>query len=58
MRKIKITVSNLLFVGCGTGKLLSNIHEQHPDAYLFGIDISNEMLHIARANLGEYAIVQ
>lgn len=48
----------LLDVGCGTGKLLSNIHEQHPDAYLFGIDISNEMLHIARENLGEYAIVQ
>ncbi len=44
-----------LDVGCGTGALLSMIAEQRKDIKLFGIDLSEEMIKVARANLGEAA---
>ncbi len=44
-----------LDVGCGTGALLSMIAEQRKDIKLFGIDLSEEMIKVARAKLGEAA---
>ena len=34
--------------GCGTGNLLQHFHEQHPNAVLYGSDISEGMLEKAR----------
>ena len=44
-----------LDVGCGTGALLAVIREQRKDVQLFGIDLSEEMIKVARAKLGEKA---
>ncbi|OAP38371.1 methyltransferase [Sinorhizobium glycinis] len=43
--------SSVLEVGCGTGRNLAMIGELYPDARLFGLDISAEMLATARAKL-------
>ncbi|MDE1158266.1 MAG: class I SAM-dependent methyltransferase [Neorhizobium sp.] len=40
----------LLEVGCGTGRNLLLAHRRYPDASLYGLDISAEMLQSARAN--------
>ena len=45
----------MLDVGCGTGSLLSMIHEKKPDAKLFGADLSDEMIKVAKGKLGEKA---
>ena len=44
-----------LDVGCGTGVLLSAIGQQRTGAQLFGVDLSEEMIKVARARLGEKA---
>ena len=44
-----------LDVGCGTGVLLAMVGEQRKAAKLFGIDLSEEMIKIARAKLGDKA---
>ncbi len=44
-----------LDVGCGTGVLLALVGEQRKAAKLFGIDLSEEMIKIARAKLGDKA---
>ena len=44
-----------LDVGCGTGALLSMIAEQRKAAQLFGIDLSEKMIKVARAKLGSKA---
>lgn len=41
----------LLDVACGTGKLLSYLYQQFPDAELYGIDGSQDMLLQARQRL-------
>jgi S-adenosylmethionine-diacylgycerolhomoserine-N-methlytransferase len=41
----------VLEVGCGTGRNLARIAGQWPKAQLFGLDISDEMLKSAAANL-------
>jgi ubiquinone/menaquinone biosynthesis C-methylase UbiE len=41
----------VLDIGCGTGGLLSVIHEQREAAKLFGLDLSEEMIALARAKL-------
>ena len=45
----------VLDIGCGTGALMSLIHESRKDARLFGIDISEEMIKVAQAKLGKAA---
>jgi S-adenosylmethionine-diacylgycerolhomoserine-N-methlytransferase len=42
---------SLLEVGCGTGRNLAVAANHYPDARLFGLDISAEMLATARKNL-------
>lgn len=42
---------SLLEVGCGTGRNLAVVAKHYPEARLFGLDISSEMLVTARAKL-------
>jgi len=42
---------SLLEVGCGTGRNLAIVARHYPEARLFGLDISPEMLVTARAKL-------
>lgn len=44
---------SVLEVGCGTGRNLIGAARRYPDAMLFGIDISEEMLGTALRNLGK-----
>jgi S-adenosylmethionine-diacylgycerolhomoserine-N-methlytransferase len=41
----------ILEIGCGTGRNLIHAARLYPDARLFGIDLSSEMLETARANV-------
>ena len=41
----------LLDVGCGTGYNLKNLHERYPNAKLYGIDVSGQMLEVAEKKL-------
>jgi ubiquinone/menaquinone biosynthesis C-methylase UbiE len=41
----------LLDVGCGTGRLLADVHASLPSASLVGVDLSTRMLGMARARL-------
>ncbi|MEM9230444.1 MAG: class I SAM-dependent methyltransferase [Pseudomonadota bacterium] len=43
--------AHVLEVACGTGRNLQLIRRKHPDAILYGLDISTEMLRSARAKL-------
>ncbi len=43
--------SSVLEVGCGTGRNLAMIGDLYPEARLFGLDISAEMLATAKAKL-------
>ena len=42
---------SVLEIGCGTGRNLIVAARRYPDARLYGIDISAEMLRTARANI-------
>jgi S-adenosylmethionine-diacylgycerolhomoserine-N-methlytransferase len=42
---------NVLEIGCGTGRNLARIAKRWPEARLYGLDISDEMLKSAAANL-------
>ncbi|MFM9977930.1 MAG: class I SAM-dependent methyltransferase [Sphingomonadaceae bacterium] len=42
---------SVLEVGCGTGRNLIAVARRYPDARLFGLDISEEMLATARAKI-------
>ncbi|MDO6963538.1 class I SAM-dependent methyltransferase [Rhizobium alvei] len=44
---------SLLEIGCGTGRNLAMAARRHPGAVFYGLDISAEMLALARARLGE-----
>ena len=46
----------LLEVGCGTGRNLLAAHRRYPDARLYGLDISAEMLASARRYFEDRAI--
>lgn len=46
---------SILDVGCGTGALLSMIHEQRREAHLCGVDLSEQMIEIAKAKLPQGA---
>lgn len=43
---------SVLEIGCGTARNLIKAARQFPDARLYGVDISSEMLATARANVG------
>ena len=45
----------VLDIGCGTGALLQMIQEKRKDARLFGVDLSEQMIQVAKAKLGEKA---
>ncbi|PMB52888.1 SAM-dependent methyltransferase [Fischerella thermalis CCMEE 5201] len=42
--------SNILDLGCGTGRLLDRLANQFPDMYATGLDLSPQMLRVARQN--------
>ncbi|MEM8906558.1 MAG: class I SAM-dependent methyltransferase [Bacteroidota bacterium] len=48
------TPRHLLEIGCGTGYNLKKLAERHPDAQLTGMDVSDDMLGIARKKLTPY----
>lgn len=43
----------MLDIGCGTGALLQMVQEKRKDARLFGVDLSEKMIQVAKAKLGE-----
>lgn len=45
--------ARVLEVACGTGRNLSLIRAHYPEAKLFGLDISEQMLVTARSKLGD-----
>ncbi|TMC47912.1 MAG: class I SAM-dependent methyltransferase [Chloroflexi bacterium] len=45
-------------VGCGTGRLLAQLHERLPDAELVGVDPSAGMVAQARTRLGQQSRVR
>lgn len=45
----------ILDIGCGTGALLRMIQDKRNDARLFGVDLSEQMIRVAKAKLGERA---
>ena len=49
---------SILEIGCGTGRNLGLAAKLYPATNLFGIDISNEMLKTAQANLSSAEVVQ
>ena len=46
---------NCLDIGCGTGALLSMIARERRNAELFGLDLSEQMIKVAREKLGKKA---
>ncbi len=42
---------NVLEIGCGTGRNLIEIAHRYPRAWLYGLDVSSEMLTSARASV-------
>lgn len=41
----------ILEVGCGTGKNLASLEYLFPDAQIYGIDLSGDMIHLARKKI-------
>jgi len=52
---LRLPFETILDVGCGTGALLSLLGQQHKNAKLYGIDISEEMIKASKAKLGSTA---
>ncbi len=48
----------LLDVGCGTGALLQTIVAAHSRVHAYGIDLSSQMIAVARRRLGDTAELQ
>ena len=46
----------MLEIGCGTGRNLVKMARRYPQAQLFGLDVSNEMLTSARAAIARAAL--
>lgn len=44
---------SILDIGCGTGEVLSRLLGKNPRMKAFGLDLSTEMLKLAKAKLGE-----
>lgn len=47
----QITPKNILEIGCGTGTNLKQLAKRFPQAKITGVDLSNEMLDIAKRKL-------
>jgi S-adenosylmethionine-diacylgycerolhomoserine-N-methlytransferase len=47
--------TNILEVGCGTGKNLKALARRFPLAAISGLDVSADMLAVARQNLGNFS---
>ncbi|MEM7531831.1 MAG: class I SAM-dependent methyltransferase [Chloroflexota bacterium] len=45
--------TNILEIGCGTGKNLIALCKQFPAAQITGLDLSKDMLNVAENNLGD-----
>ena len=45
--------AHILEIGCGTGRNLLRLARRYPDAILFGLDASQEMLATARRNIAQ-----
>jgi len=48
--------ARVLEIGCGTARNLVILAGRHPQAHFYGIDISNEMLRSARANIRRHRL--
>ncbi|MBU3093672.1 class I SAM-dependent methyltransferase [Clostridium sp. CF011] len=51
----EIEFDTILDLGCGTGSVLALLLEQKPNIHAYGLDLSDEMLTIARQKLEEKA---
>jgi S-adenosylmethionine-diacylgycerolhomoserine-N-methlytransferase len=49
---------SILEVGCGTGRNLILAAQRHPEAKLFGFDVSNAMLETAAASIERWGLAQ
>lgn len=49
---------SVIDLGCGTGAMLRLIHERHPAMQLTGVDVSPDMLAVARRNAPEAKLVE
>lgn len=52
---IQVNGKKILDVGCGTGELMNQLFLENPSLQLTGLDLSNEMLAVARNKLKENA---
>ncbi|MFN7662023.1 MAG: class I SAM-dependent methyltransferase, partial [Dolichospermum sp.] len=50
LEEIKKTNANVLDLGCGTGRLLDRLANQFPEITGTGLDLSPQMLRVARQN--------
>ena len=48
---MKYKFSDYLDIGCGTGSLLNLVYQSNPNINLYGIDLSEEMIRIAKRKL-------
>lgn len=48
---LPIDFNNILDVGCGTGTLLRKIIDERPQVKAYGLDLSEEMLNVAKQKL-------
>jgi malonyl-CoA O-methyltransferase len=49
---VVVAPSEVLDLGCGTGRLLASLHRQYPQAHLYGLDLAYNMTLHARERLG------
>jgi len=48
----QLSAIKILDIGCGTGFLTYGLAEKFPYANIFGVDISHDMLKVARGKMG------
>lgn len=53
----KISYQTALDLGCGTGEMMKLILQQDSSKTLYGIDLSNKMLEVAKNKLGKAATI-
>lgn len=54
---VEITPAEVLDIGCGTGRLLSSLNGQYPQARLYGLDLAYNMVCHAREHLSSGALL-
>lgn len=50
------TPERLLDIGCGTGSMLSALHERYPRSYQFGLDLAFNMVRSSASRMGDKAL--